>query len=132
MTNRNNPEQQQKIDEVIAVEKAWVEAHRQLNPDTLASIMSHNYTQISDSGEVLGRADVLPTYQTDQRHWEIAEADQYQVRIYGDTAVVIGRWRGKGVNHGQPFDYQARFMAIYAKESGRWQLVADQSTPIPT
>ena len=125
------PEQNDKlIAEVLATEARWVAAHRQLDSSVLDSIMAHDYTQITDSGDVLGKEDVLPTYQTDQRHWEIAEGDEYNVRIYGETAVVIGRWRGKGVNHGYQFDYRARFMAIYVKRDGRWQLVADQSTPI--
>ena len=123
---------EEQIAEVMATEKAWVAAHQELNPAVLAAIMAEDYAQISDDGSVLGRQDLLPTYKIGDRHWEIAKADEYRVRIYGDTAVVIGRWRGKGVNQGQSFDYQARFMAIYVKQDGRWQLVADQATPIST
>lgn len=122
--------EEQAIAQVMETEAQWVAAHRQLNTDVIDAIMAHDYTQITDSGAVLGKEEVLPTYQTTERHWEIAEGDEYQVRIYGDTAVVIGRWRGKGINHGHAFDYQARFMAVYVKRDGRWQLVADQSTPL--
>jgi ketosteroid isomerase-like protein len=45
--------------------------------------------------------------------------------------VLHGRWRARGVNAGQRFDYTARFLSVYVKRDGRWQMVAAQSTPIP-
>jgi hypothetical protein len=45
----------------------------------------------------------------EERAWEVAEGDEYDVRVYGDTALIIGRWTARGVNHGVHFDYQARF-----------------------
>ena len=52
------------------------------------------------------------------------------LRVYGTTAVVVGRWRDKGVNAGQPFDYAARYVSVWVKRDGEWRMVSDQSTPI--
>lgn len=111
------------IQEVIQTEREWVEAHRRLNLATLERIMADDYTHIQTDGSVIGKEEDLASYQTGTRHWEFAESDQYDVRMYGDTAILIGRWRARGVNAGQRFDYIARFTAVYVKRKGHWQMV---------
>jgi hypothetical protein len=44
--------------------------------------------------------------------------------------VVIGRWTARGVNHGVQFDERARFLSVYVRRGGGWQLVAEQSTEL--
>jgi hypothetical protein len=46
------------------------------------------------------------------------------------TLLVIGRWTARGVNHGERFDSQVRFLSVYAWRDGIWQMVAEQSTEI--
>ena len=99
-------------------------------PTTIDELMADDYQIIQPGGVVQGKAETLASLRSDQRHWEIAESDQHDVRVYGDTAVVIGRWRGRGINHGQPFDYAARYLCVWVKRAGRWQMVADQSTEL--
>jgi ketosteroid isomerase-like protein len=115
---------------ILQAELAWAEALRTLDLATLEQLMADEYQIIQPSGVVVGKAETLASLRSDQRHWELAESDQHDIRLYGDTAVVIGRWRGRGVNHGQSFDYAARYLCVWVKRAGRWQMVADQSTEI--
>ena len=117
------------IEEVLQVEREWVEAHRQLDVATLERLMADDYFVIRTDGSMAGKEEDLASYRKGDRHWEYAEGDQYDVRIYGHTAVLSGRWRARGVNAGQPFDYAARFLSVFVKRDGRWQMVAAQSTP---
>jgi hypothetical protein len=55
----------------------------------------------------------------------------HDIRIYGNTAIMIARWKSIGEYQGVKFDYQARFLAVYVKNASRWQLAADLSIPIP-
>ena len=117
------------IQEVLQVEQAWVEAHRHLDVATLERLMADDYFVIRSDGSVAGKEEDLASYRAGDRHWDYAEGDQYDVRIYGHSVVLTGRWRARGVNAGQPFDYTARFLSVYVKRDGRWQMVAAQSTP---
>ena len=127
-----DPQQQASlIQEVHDVERAWVEAHRQLDVATLERLMADDYFVIRSDGSVAGKEEDLASYRAGDRHWDYAEGDQYDVRLYGYTAVLTGRWRARGVNAGQSFDYAARFLSVYVKRDGRWQMVAAQSTPFP-
>jgi ketosteroid isomerase-like protein len=122
--------EQTTLQEVLNAEAAWAEAYRNLDLDCIDQLMADDYTIIQPGGTVLGKAETMASLRSDQRHWELAASDEHNVRIYGDTAVVIGRWRGRGVNHGQAFDYAARYLCVWVKRDGRWQMVADQSTEI--
>lgn len=123
-------DQAKAIQEVIATERRWVEAHRQLDLAVIEEIMAEDYTQIRSDGSVIGKAQALASYASQTRHWDQADSDQYQVRIYGDLAILIGRWIGQGENDQEAFDYTARFLAVYKKTTAGWKLAADQSTTI--
>ena len=119
------------IQEVLTVERAWTEAHLRGDVQTLAEIMAFDYVKIQPDGSLSDKTTTLASYEPDrQRTWEVARGDEYDVRLYGDIAVVIGRWTARGTNDGQPFDYAARFLSIYVRREGRWQMVAEQSTEI--
>ena len=115
---------------IISVEQAWVAAHLDLDLDTLDDILSDHYRQIQADGKVIGKQELLASYRSGQRKWEIAESDQYEIRLLGDVALLLGRWRGKGTNQGEAFDYSARFLAVYHLEGGDWKLVSDVSIPL--
>jgi ketosteroid isomerase-like protein len=118
------------VQEVLAIEHAWTEAHLRGDVQTLEEIMAFDYVKIQPDGSLSDKRTTLASYQPDQRAWDVARGDDYDVRVYGDTAVVIGRWTACGINNGQPFDYAARFLSIYVRRAGRWQMVAEQSTEI--
>ena len=118
------------LSEVLAAEQAWAEALRTLDLDALEQLMADEYAIIQPGGGVVDKLATLDSLRGERRHWEIARSDEHDVRIYGETAVVIGRWTGKGVNQGQAFDYQARYLCVWVKRDGRWQMVADQSTEV--
>lgn len=116
--------------EVMDAEKAWLEAHRKLDVNAIERLMHTDYFQIQGNGDVWDKDDALGTYRSGNRGWEWAESDEIDVSMYGLTAVVRGRWRARGVNHGEAFDYAARYVSVWVKEDGRWQMVSDQSTEI--
>ncbi len=111
-------------------ERRWVQAHRDLDLEALEEMLDDDYVQIRADGSVIGKQEALESYRSGKRRWDHAESDQYHVTVIGNAAVLVGRWIGRGENEGEPFDYTARFMAIYTKRDGIWRLVADQSTPL--
>jgi uncharacterized protein (TIGR02246 family) len=118
------------INDLIEAERTWVQAHRDLDLESMENMLADDYLQIRPDGSVVGKREVLDSYRSGNRRWDLAESDQYHVNVLGDVAILIGRWIGRGENDGEPFNYTARFMAIYVKRDGRWLLLADQSTPL--
>jgi hypothetical protein len=121
---------EQIIQQIIAAEQAWLHAHLQGDVVMLENLMAAEYLQITDSGGICTKAEVLASFQADTRHWTHASSDDYRIRIYGQTAVVVGRWQAAGVNNGQAFDYASRYISMWVWRDNRWQIVSDQSTTI--
>ena len=54
------------------------------------------------------------------------EVSEFALRVFGDTAVTLGRVRISGAT----FTVDQRFMRVWARRSGVWQAVAVQVVPI--
>ena len=118
------------VEQVLRAEREWVLAHLRLDARALGRLMAPEYAQIDDRGRIVSRVQVLASFESGERGWEEAHSDEHDVRIYGNTAVVVGRWQARGANAGQPFDYAARYVAVWVQHGGEWRMVSDQSTPI--
>jgi ketosteroid isomerase-like protein len=118
------------VEEVLGAEREWALAHLRLDVRALDRLMAPEYIQIDDRGGVVSREQVLASFESGERSWEEARSDEHDVRVYGNTAVVVGRWRARGANAGQHFDYAARYVSVWVERGGGWRMVSDQSTPI--
>ena len=113
--------------ELLDTELEWVRAHHEMDIKTIHAILDDNYTQLKGDGTIIGKQDLLADYSTGQRYWEIAESEPLKVQIIDNIGLLFGKWRGKGVNNGQLFDYSTCFLAVYRKRGGVWKLLADAS-----
>ena len=118
------------IRQVLRAEREWLEAHLRLDTATLDRLMSPDYLQVDAAGRCVGKDQVLASLRSGERGWDEARSDEHHVRVYGDTAVVVGRWQARGTNAGEPFDYSARYVAVWVSHGGKWRMVSDQSTTI--
>jgi len=115
---------------VIAAEQQLAAAHVTLDLDQIDRRLHPDYIIIQPGGRTESKEEVLTSYRSGNRRWDHAHSDQLNVRLYGDTAVVVGRWTAAGQNGEEPFDYSARFLAVWVYTEGRWQNVASQSTTL--
>ena len=80
------------------------------------------------------KADVLASLkddESDQSQLHPTTLADTKVRVYGDTGVVIVRsaYKSKGKG-GKVVEVPTRFMHVWGRREGRWQLVAGSSTRI--
>jgi hypothetical protein len=118
------------VERVLQAEREWLLTHLRLDVDALDRLVVPDYAQVEDRGRIVSKEQVLASLRSGERGWEEAHSDKHDVRIYGNTAVVIGRWRARGVNAVQPFDYAARYVSVWVEHEGEWRMVSDQSTPM--
>lgn len=116
--------------EVLAAEEEWTQAHLKTDVKTIDRLMHPDYTIIKPDGEVWNKETALASYVPGKRNWTEARSSKHCVRIYGDTAIVIGLWTAKGENNGIAFDYSARYTSLWVKENDNLRMVSDQSTKI--
>jgi len=115
---------------VIQAEQALAAAHLTLDLATIDQLLHPNYVIVQPGGVHENKAQTLASFTTGERHWDLAESDEMVVRLYGNTAIVTGRWRGRGRNGAVHFDYQARFLSTWVREDGEWRNVAYMATEV--
>ncbi|MBN4076318.1 nuclear transport factor 2 family protein [Gemmatimonas aurantiaca] len=119
------------LDQVIAIEQRWTQAHLDNDIAVIESIMDDEYQKIDNSGRLLNKAETLATYTPETRLWELAESDEHTVQLHGNLALLTDRWRARGINNGVRFDYSARFISIYIlrdADLSNWKMIFEQST----
>ena len=57
--------------------------------------------------------------------------EDFEVRIYGDTALLSGRTHMTGKYDGKPFESNYRYIDIYVRKGGTWKIVSVQITKFP-
>jgi ketosteroid isomerase-like protein len=62
--------------------------------------------------------------------YEVLNWDDVKVRLYGDTALVTGRSTIKGKDQQGAIDQQQRWIRVFLRQDGRWQLVHFQATRV--
>ena len=103
-------------------------------------VLAGDFTHTSHSGQFKTRAEWMAEDKVDSRQgtppagkatYEAFNVDDLAVRIYGETAVVTGRSTPKGrTARGEPMRGQYRFLRVWVKRGGSWQVVAFQGTRI--
>jgi ketosteroid isomerase-like protein len=96
----------------------------------LDRLSSADYTVINEWGQVLTKAQILDGFKSSALKFESREQSDLNIRVYGNTAVVIGRATQKGTQNGKSMSASIRFSRIYVKEKGKWVAVSTQNTPI--
>jgi len=79
---------------------------------------------------VLTKAQILDGFKSGALKFESREQSDLNIRVYGNTAVVIGRATQKGTQNGKSMSASIRFSRVCVKEKGKCVAVSTQNTPV--
>jgi uncharacterized protein (TIGR02246 family) len=123
--------------ELLKVEREWLDAYLKRDAAAIDRIEANDFVITHADGRMMTKADEIaslkkpapagpgPTFMTSDT----------KVRVYGDAAVLTGKFIQKGVygdgpKKGQEYNIQQRYTDVYVKRDGRWQVVASHLTGI--
>jgi ketosteroid isomerase-like protein len=124
----SNSESSTAVDEILALEHARNDAILHGDSAALAAMTSDDYTFITLRGELRTKEEIVKGFATGTFKYESREISDLKVRIYGDTAVVVGRASQKGEENKKDYSGAYRFTRVYVRQKGRWTTVALQTT----
>ena len=96
----------------------------------LAKIWSDDYTFTNSRGMFLSKDDRLKNFKTSATELESIKETGREVRFYGDVAIVTGQVALEAKYSGQGGSGDYRYINVWVKQGGRWQMAANQITPI--
>ena len=117
---------------VLQTERDLATAYLKSDADGIAQGVMEDYTLTNSMGKITTRADDIAEAKKNDPKYEIFENYDMKVRVHGDTAVVTGKTHTKGISGRTPFDFQFRFTGTFAKDGGRWRLLAGHVSKRPT
>lgn len=97
----------------------------------LEIILSDDLTYTHSTGMTETKKEFLASLQSGNLKYLSLESDESAVRTYGMTAVITGRAKVKVLSRGQEQAFTVRYIDVYAKKNGKWQMVAWQSSRLP-
>jgi len=125
MSAQSTPER-----DVLALQKEYESAIERRDASVHERLFADDYTYTPANGALMDRASHMAFTRSGAVAVGSFQSTDQKVRVYGDTAIVTGRWAITGVRSGKPVDNQIRYIAVYVRRGGLWQIVAEQRTGI--
>jgi uncharacterized protein (TIGR02246 family) len=117
--------------ELKRIEQERVSAMVKSDIAALARILSGDLTYAHSTGEIQTKDQFLESLRSSELRYEKLEEQGVQVRVIGDAAVLTGTAQVDVTPKGTAMRHlHIRWIDVYARRHGRWQMIAWQSTLI--
>jgi len=115
---------------LIKIQHDWAEARMKRDSSYTQRLEAENCTVVWPDGSIVNKREDLKSMTGDIVFTEF-KIDDLQVRLYGDTAIVVGQGtisaqEGKQNLFGRKFVWTDTFV----KQHGTWKVVASQVSPV--
>lgn len=95
---------------------------------SLESLLSNDLVYTHATGWRQNKAEFIESIREGEIQYHSLTSEGAKVSFYGGAAVVTGKVLIKANNKGQELSVQLLYLEVFAKQDGRWQLVAWEST----
>jgi ketosteroid isomerase-like protein len=113
---------------VMAFESAWGEAEKNKDAKALDALLDDSLAYTDYDGTLKTKGDFLAAVKAKGHNPEQQVVESTSARVYGDTAVVVGIYRVKGIDQGKHYLRRGRFTDTWVNRNGLWVCVASQYT----
>ena len=100
---------------IVAKDRAAIEAN-----------MADDFRQIDGAGNVETKASFVDGLVAPELTIHPYTVEDFEIRLYGDVALLSGRTRMTGTYEGKPFSSHYRYIDIYVRRDGEWKIVSVQ------
>jgi hypothetical protein len=129
--NQLNAEQQGDIErQLTAFRNELKDAVAAKDVGKLRTMYADSYTHTHGSGKMDGKDARIVSLLAGDPVIETAPVTELSIRIYGSDMVIMSG-RSPILNKQENRSYDFRWMQVYTRASGNWQLAASQATRLP-
>ena len=116
---------------ILAVERDWNRAVAEKDFAALERIIAPDFVLIWADGSVANRDQMLANARANQWVIKPFETEEVLVRLYGDVAVVTGRFTQTASLGERTVTNTFRYTDVYRRSGGTWIAVSAQATVVP-
>ena len=118
-------------DELIALAREWDRSMVANDADAIGRYMADDWVIVGSDGRVGDRATFLGLVTSGVLTHDVMESHDLEVRLYGETAVVLSRGISGGKYQGRPFREVEQVSCVFVRADGRWRCVLTHLSRIP-
>ena len=115
---------------LVELEQQWNAALYQKDTELIESLLADEFMVTYDDGSRGDKAKELALAAEFDQAVESAIQDEFDVRVYRDTAVVSFTLNLVGLRQGQRSELTLRYTDVWVIRDGRWQCVSSHSTRV--
>ena len=121
------------VQEVIAFRNRYIEAEENRDMAFLDKILADDFFALNPQGKLLDKAGQLENLKRPDRTLKVLNPRETHVQFYanGDVAILTEHVTVDGMDKGNPFGGEYRFLRVFAKQNGNWKVVLAQGSPMP-
>ncbi|MDQ2701322.1 MAG: nuclear transport factor 2 family protein [Pseudomonadota bacterium] len=116
---------------LLRTEAALCQAFESGDADALREGLTADFTLVDSRGTVTGLAQNLDEVRRREPYYDEFRNHEQQVRLHGDSAIVIGITSVKGRAGGEAFAADFRYTDTWVLRDGRWLLAASHASRLP-
>ncbi len=109
--------------ELIAVAHEWDQAMVRNDAQSIGRYMADDWTIVGPDGSMSDKATFLGLIESGALSHDVMSSEDFRIRIYGDTAVLLARGVSGGSYQGQRFREVERSSNVFVKQDGHWRCV---------
>ncbi len=113
-------------DEIMKLEDQWVQSRATKDPTSTKSLLADDFLGSNPNGEPQTKQQFIDTVVAGNFAGGHPEYSERKLRVYGDSAVSTGLVTGAGPNGTD----KIRYIRVFVKRNGKWQVVATQATRV--
>ena len=117
--------------DLAAAAQAYDHAQVKSDKAELERLLAPGYRLFNSGGQVQDKASFIADSTAPGFRLEPFLVEEPLQEVMGDTALMGGVATLKGTDGGKPFTARLRFMDVWAKRGGKWQVIFTQATRVP-
>ncbi len=114
---------------VLQIEKDGTVAMVKDDVSFVERVMTDDWMWTMANGMMVGRADLIKDVKAGNYKFEDVSMSDLHVKVYGDTAIVMGKQTVKGKYKGQNISGTEAFTDTFVNMNGQWHCAATHNSP---
>ena len=119
------------VAELTRLSDAWDKAIIRKDEKAIADNMAEDFRQIDPRANLETKKSFVAGILDPKLTIDPYTVEEFEVRLYGDTALLSGRTHMTGKYDGEVFESNYRYIDIYVRRGGAWKIVSVQVTKFP-
>jgi ketosteroid isomerase-like protein len=117
-------------DTLIDLEQRWDEAFHNHDQKFIDTLLAEEFVVTYGDGSRGDRAKELSLALDDRQQVDSSQLDEFIIKVFGNTAVVLFTQHLVGPVKGKPVAIDYRYMDVWVNRDGKWKCVTSQSTRV--